>query len=133
MKQSTGTGQRGPWLPSSPRKWTSPGPTSLHHSHPQGFCHMSLQQYGNHMPWATKELNTLDRAVHPDVLVGNTAPSGPASRLDGPEVTKHGSSAVNHGKEAAIKSWKADSGSPPSPCPERKRNKMDAGLVCAWR
>lgn len=70
------------------------------------------------MPWATKELNTLDRMVHPDVKVGNAAHSG----LDGHEVTTCSSSGMNHGKETAIKKWEMDLGVPlfPIPCEKMK-------------
>lgn len=56
--------------------------------------------------------------VRPDVNVGNTANSG----LDGHEVTKRGSSGMNHGEETAIKNWEMDSGMPlfPIPCEEMK-------------
>lgn len=69
-------------------------------------------------PGATKELNTLDRMVHPDVKVGNPAHSG----LDGHEVTKCCSSGMNHGKETAIKNQEVCSGAPlsPVPCEEMK-------------
>lgn len=78
---------------------------------------------------ATMQRSTLARIIRPDVKVGNTAHSG----LDGHEVTKRGSSGVNHGKETAIKDCEMDSGAPlfPGPCGEMKENGVSLALPCS--
>lgn len=67
--------------------------------------------------------------VRPDVKVGNTAHSG----LDGHEVTKRGSSGVNHGEETAIKNCEVDSGALlfPDPCEEMKENGISLAMPCS--
>lgn len=72
-------------------------------------------------PGATKELNTLDRMVHPDVKVGNPAHSG----LDGHEVTKCCTSGWIMERKQPLRTRKYVQGLLFPQCPVRKWNKME--------